>query len=341
MTQSTHTSPPLRRFAVIGGDLRMTHLCKRLTEAGYTVSTLGCGQDCLPDGEPILRREEEGTLRVCTSLGGVTEKADALILPLPATRDGMTIHCPRDPACTVSLQAIVDLMIRSPRLLLFGGRLPMEFLDAARKNGITEDRITDYYDSEVLQLRNAYLTAEAALMTAMELTDRAIQGTEVAVLGYGRIGKYLSRLLRGMGAVVTVCARREESLVEAAAAGCRPLLMSDALPLGGLAPLCRGHAVLFNTIPAHILCRDLLMGLEKNALLLDLASFPFGVSDSDVRAATAARGLRYLRVPSLPGSYAPRDAGRIIAECILEDLSRRDPPSESIQTSYEKGDDKS
>ena len=333
MNPSIPISPPLYRFAVIGGDLRMTHLCRRLTEAGYTVSTLGCGQDCLPDGEPLPHRDEEGRLRVCTSLGGVTEQADVLILPLPATRDGDTVCCPREPACTVPLQAIAELMIHAPRLLLFGGRLPKEFMDAAEKMGISKSRITDYYDSEVLQLRNAYLTAEAALMTAMELTDRAIQGTEVAVLGYGRIGKYLSRLLHGLGADVTVCARREESLVEAAAAGCRPLLMSDALPLGGLAPLCRGHAVLFNTIPAHVLHRDLLMGLERNTLLMDLASAPFGVSDGDVRGATAERGLRYLRLPSLPGSYAPRDAGRIIAECILEELSGRNflyGPTENI-----------
>ena len=330
MTQSAHTAPPLRRFAVIGGDLRMTHLCKRLTEGGYAVSTLGCGQDCLPDGEPIPRREEEGTLRVCTSLGGVTEKADALILPLPATRDGMTIHCPRDPACTVSLQAIADLMIRSPRLLLFGGKLPMEFLDAARKNGITEDRITDYYDSEVLQLRNAYLTAEAALMTAMELTDCTLRGTHVAVLGYGRIGKYLSRLLCGLGAEVTVCARREESLFEAAAEGCHPLRMTDSDAMGGLTPLCRGHAVLFNTIPAHVLSRDLLVGLERDTLLIDLASAPFGVHDRDVREATAGNGLRYLRAPSLPGSYAPRTAGEIIAECILGDLFQRNAAKKEV-----------
>jgi dipicolinate synthase subunit A len=92
--------------------------------------------------------------------------------------------------------------------------------------------------------------------------------------------------------------------------------------MGGLASLGRDHAVLFNTIPAHILPRALLMGLEGDTLLIDLASAPFGVSDRDVREAAAHNGLRYLRAPSLPGSYAPREAGRIIAECILDILSR-------------------
>ena len=93
-------------------------------------------------------------------------------------------------------------------------------------------------------------------------------------------------------------------------------------PYGGLSPLCRDHAILFNTVPAPILTRDLLCGLERDTLLIDLASAPFGVRDGDVREATARNGLRYLRAPSLPGSYAPRDAGRIIAECVLDTLSR-------------------
>ncbi|MBR6781714.1 MAG: hypothetical protein IKM33_00760 [Clostridia bacterium] len=337
MTESCRSSPSPRHFAVIGGDLRMTHLCKRLTEAGYTVSALGCGLDCLPDAESRSAPEGEGALRICSSLKGATDGAEALILPLPASKDGVTVHCPRDPTCTVALREIAELMARTPRLLLFGGRLPKEFMDTAEKSGVAKDRISDYYDSEVLQLRNAYLTAEAALMTAMELTDCAIRGVSVGVLGYGRIGKFLSRLLHGLGAEVTVCARREESLFEAAAQGCHPLLMTESASMGGLSPLCRGHSVLFNTIPARVLPRDLLMGLEKNTLLIDLASAPFGVSDRDVREATAEIGLRYLRAPSLPGSYAPRDAGRIVAECILEELSRRDTLSESSQNAYENG----
>ena len=41
-----------------------------------------------------------------------------------------------------------------------------------------------------------------------------------------------------------------------------------------------------------------------------------------MREATAEKSLRYLRAPSLPGSYAPKEAGCIIAECILDALSR-------------------
>jgi dipicolinate synthase subunit A len=163
-------------------------------------------------------------------------------------------------------------------------------------------------------------------MTAMELTDTSLQGLSAAVLGYGRIGKALSRLLRGLGVAVTVCAKREEALSEAAAEGYTPLLLSPAAPLGGFSSLRKGFPLLFNTVPARILPRELLLSLDTGTLLIDLASSPFGVSDEDVQETSARSGLRYLRAPSLPGSYAPRTAGEIISDCILKGLSRRDIP---------------
>ena len=44
------------------------------------------------------------------------------------------------------------------------------------------------------------------------MTDITIHGSNVLVLGYGRIGKSLSRMLKGIGAKVTVEARKEEDL---------------------------------------------------------------------------------------------------------------------------------
>ena len=318
-TEHIQQPPPLppARFAVIGGDGRMTHLAERLSEEGHHVTLYGCGGDCVPI------REGKGSVRICTTFPKAVEGATVLVLPLPMSRDGKAVHCPRDTSCTVTLEELTAFLKHNKNVVLFGGKIPDGFA-----TGLIEDdpsalyRMTDYYENEVLQLRNAYITAEAALMTAMQLTDRTLRDTSVAVLGYGRIGKYLARLLRAVGATVTVCARREESLFEAAADGCHPLLMSAQDAMGGMLPLSRDHTVIFNTVPARVLSRKLLLALEQNTLLIDLASAPFGVCDGDVREAVSRNGLRYLRAPSLPGSYAPRDAGRIIAECILESLTR-------------------
>lgn len=306
-----HPPTPAVAVAVIGGDARMTYVAERLTELACSVSLLGCGSDCLP------REEHSGSIRLCSTLPKAAEHAAVLLLPLPSTRDGQTVWCPRDASCTVTFDELAALLDRRPELLLFGGRLP------AALTRQYPDRAVDYYHAEALQLRNAYITAEAALMTAMQLTDRTLRGATVAVIGYGRIGRMLSRLLLALGADVTVCARREEALLWAATEGCHPLPLENTdRPCGGLFPLCCGYSVIFNTVPAHVLTCEQLSHMEHGTLLIDLASAPFGVSDENVRLAAAESGLRYVRAPSLPGSYAPRDAGRIIADCVLKDLNR-------------------
>ncbi len=313
------TALPPHTAAVLGGDGRMAHAAAALGEAGCRVHLFGCGRECLP----ATGERAEG--RLAPSFAAAAEGADLLILPLPATRDGRSVWCPRQPnAEVVTFAAIAELLARRPDLRLFGGRLPPDFLHALPPAART--RVVDYYANEALQLRNAYITAEAALMTAMELSDRTLRGSTVAVIGYGRIAQFLCRLLARLGAQVTVCARREEPLLLAAEEGYHPLRLGEEhRPGQGLYPLCFGHSILFNTVPAHLLPREVLRRMERGTILIDLASAPFGVSDEDVREVSALGDLHYVRAPSLPGIYAPREAGRIIADCILAALRASGP----------------
>ncbi len=311
------TITPLRsphRFAVIGGDRRMTHAAARLSETGASVALLGAGPDGLPD--------TGGDFRVATTLAGAVEGATALILPLPATRDGRTVSTPRDLSVTVSFDDLAELLRRRPTLSLFGGRLPAGFAASIPPYpGTNISRVTDYYEDEALQLRNAAVTAEGALLSAMQLSESTLRGSTAAVIGYGRIGRLLCRLLLSLGADVTVAARREDARLWAQVEGAHPLRLGDAgRPGGGLYPLCYGHPVIFNTVPARVLDRDLLSRMEPGTILIDLASAPFGVADEDVREATVEGRIRYVRAPSIPGTYAPREAGRIIAESIIETM---------------------
>lgn len=300
-----------RTVAVVGGDLRMLHAAYRLGEKGARIQMLALG-DPAPN-----------TCLLSETLSDVAKNADTLLLPLPTTRDGVTVNCPRSPDRSVTLDEIAALLRERPDLHLLGGLLPRALLDALPE-GV---RTTDYYEDEALLLRNAYLTAEGALMLAMQETDCALRGKTAAVIGYGRIGKLLARLLLSVGMEVTVCARRRESLLWAAADGCRPLQIGDAARAGhGLFPLCCGHLVLFNTVPEQVLDRDLLLRLEPGTLLVDLASAPFGARDEDVREAERANGLRYVRAPGIPGQYAPHDAGYAIADCVAETLRRHPTP---------------
>ncbi len=292
---STSSHLPDCTVALVGGDRRMLHAAHRLSEVGAHIVTLGLG--------------DAHEFRTAHDFSDAARDACALLLPLPATRDGRHVNCPLAPDCLITFCDISTLMRERKDLFLCGGMLPRAFLDT-----VDPHRVSDYYEDEALLLRNAYLTAEGALSLAMEQTDYALQGSTAAVIGYGRIGKLLARLLLSVGMRVTVCARRREARLWAEADDCRAQTMSD-LPL-----VCRDHPLIFNTVPEQVLTRDLLMCTAPDTLIIDLASAPFGAHERDAAEAARTNRLCYMRASGIPGRYAPRDAGYAIADRVSEVL---------------------
>lgn len=61
-------------------------------------------------------------------------------------------------------------------------------------------------DDETFNLRNAVPSAEGAIFAAMQRFDSTIANSRCAVVGYGRIGKELTKMLRALDAQVWVAA---------------------------------------------------------------------------------------------------------------------------------------
>lgn len=292
----------------VGGDSRQAVILTRLIRAGFTVSAVGLGQAAgLISGVRLLRTPQ-ASVEWGQLFASAGEPCD-LLLPLPLTRDGVTVSCPLDPEARIPLSDIAEAVIGTQNVSVLGGCMPPDFADRLRQS-IGSARVADYYGSEAVQLKNARITAEGAVMTAMELTDTALLGSRAAVVGYGRIGRSLSRLLVSLGVRVTVCARRAESLAEAWGDGCDTVDISSGG--GALSCLAHGYDVIFNTVPACLFDRALLERMDEGTHIIDLASPPGCVS-----AGCGARTSRVVRALSLPGRYAPRTAGEVLAEAVL------------------------
>ena len=52
-------------------------------------------------------------------------------------------------------------------------------------------------------------TSEAALAILIENTEKTLFGSNILIIGYGRIAKILAEYLKALKANVTVCARKE------------------------------------------------------------------------------------------------------------------------------------
>ena len=153
-------------------------------------------------------------------------------------------------------------------------------------------------------------TAEGAVQLALEELPTTLQGAQVLILGFGRVGRLTAHRMAALGARVTVAAREYGDLAWAAAYGCQTVALEDlGLELGAF-------ALIVNTIPAPVLDEKRLAWVRPEAFLLALASAPGGID----RAAARARGLRVTQAPGLPGRTAPVTAAAAIRDAVYHIL---------------------
>jgi len=191
---------------------------------------------------------------------------------------------------------ITHLLLDVPSREIPGGlleRLPENVYVVGGNLSLTDHRTLDLLKNEWYLAKNAAITAECALQIAMENSETVFSGTPVLVIGWGRIGKCLARLLNNIGAEVTVAARKDADRAMAEVMGYRSLLP------GTPPERCR---MVFNTVPAPV------MEAMTGCLNIDLASEP-GILGNDV---IWARGL--------PGKYAPEASGCLIGEAFLGEV---------------------
>lgn len=287
------------KIAVLGGDLRQYAAALELDRKNWEVSLWGLE----------TADERKGQIKCCETYKNAVDGAMAVVLPLPASVDGILLNCPfSSKRENIKLSELIDAV--DVDCTIIGGRLPKETVDRANRRGLV---VKDYFESEEFQIQNAYITAEAALSIAMNSLDKNIRGSRIAITGYGRIAKHLIKLLLSMGADITVAARKGSDLEWAASDGCSVLQIGDTDPMRkNIYELAYGYDVIYNTVPYRLFDKEFLVSVDRNTFIIDLASVPGGV---DIIAAKEI-GANVLWATSLPGKYAPVSAGELIAHCV-------------------------
>ena len=120
--------------------------------------------------------------------------------------------------------------------------------------------------------------------------------------GYGNCGKAIAKKLRGLGARVTVLARRREVRKQAKEDG------FYAVDFAFGPEEAMGAAMLVNTVPAPVVTRVIIKELPRDAYILDIASKPGGTDF----ACAKEFGIRADLVLGIPGKYAPKESAYIL-----------------------------
>lgn len=276
------------KISVIGGDLRQVYMVEEFSKGNTEVYAYGLPENKC-GGINVFR---------CNSLEQSLSCADNIILPLPVSRDDLSVISPLFDG-TILIDDIITVIKNTDKLVLVG-KATNGLMSKLKENNI---KAIDYFKNEQLNIQNAMLTAEGALALAINETNFSIHGSQCLITGYGRIAKILSQLLFAMGARVTVASRNPNDLSWASLKGYDTVKIDE---------ICKksGTDIIFNTVPARILNESTISKLNKNCLIIELASAPHGTDF----AACNTHKIRYINAASLPGKVSPKSAGIIICK---------------------------
>ncbi len=277
------------RFSIIGGDLRNVKLANLLAVDNYKVSIYGSQNKGLEIGidEP-------------DNLNSLIAQGDVIIGPMPCCLDNLELNMPYSKE-KIKVQDVFKSMTN--KQIFLAGLITPDIDSIAKQFNIN---CIDLLKREEMAVLNAIPTAEGAIQIAIQEMPITLHGCNAMVLGFGRIGKVLTKMLNGLGCSVFAEARKYSDIAWIRSYGYTPILLSK------LSDYVGGMDVIFNTIPSLVLDSILLRKIEHDCLIIDLASRPGGVNFERANEL----GIKTVWALSLPGIVAPITAAKYLKDTI-------------------------
>lgn len=281
----------MKKLLLIGGDKRSLEVIHLLSEKGYQVAAIGFDKLEFSNVHVDILQKKNTDF----------SQFDAIILPVQGAGNDGIIDCPYSDDTFQLTEKIIHQTTAHCKILT---GITNEYLDSIT----THRKLEVIFARDDIAIYNSIPTAEATLQIAIEQTDYTIHGSNIAVLGYGRVGFTVAKLFKQVGANVAVFARQDRDLARITEMG------MQAMNIAQLEKNSESFSILVNTIPQLILDETILNQLQKGTLIIDLASKPGG---TDFEHAEQL-GINAIHALGLPGKSAPKTAGKVLAETILK-----------------------
>ena len=282
------------KISVIGGDLRLVKLAISLTEDKNEVYTFGMeNSNEIEDNKEIVK---------CRMLEETIEHSKIIICSIPFSNDKGELYM------TYSEKTItVEDLIRNEHKdkILIAGNINEKFKELLDDN---YKKVIDIMKMEELVILNTIATAEGAIDVAIKNTDTILHGSNVLILGFGRVGKIVAIKFNQLAAKVTCAARKNTDLAWIEAMGFTPKNIND------LKEDLKDFDIIINTIPQMIIDKEEMQYMKENVLLIDLASSPGGINTDDANE----MNLKFVWALALPGKVAPVTSAEFIKKTIYD-----------------------
>lgn len=280
-------------ISFIGGDSRIVELVKLLSKDKNEICLFGFGQ-CA----------ELKKFKQASNLDESLQNAEIVITSIPLSKNGKSVNT----SFTEKTILVEDLFEKAKNKKIITGNITEEIGKYIKTENNNE--IVDVLKYEELTVKNVIPTAEGAISIAMEKSKITLHDSNCLVLGFGRIGKILAKMLHGLGAHVCCEARKQHDLAWIKAYG------YNGIHLNNLNERLYEFDFIFNTIPNLILDKTNLELVKKECILIDLASKPGGIDFEEADRL----GLQNEWALALPGKVAPKTSAQYIYELIKDIL---------------------
>ena len=191
-----------------------------------------------------------------------------------------------------------------PARTVVGGSQSNEIFDALGKRNIT---YVNLLENEAYAVKNAKLTAEAALSLVIAATDKSIYENDILILGCGRVGKATALLFGRLGVKVSIATFNKDEFAACA------LYADKAFFEYGFSKYIQDYDVIINTIPNLILDGGILEKIKPETIILELASV--NCLDKDKIGGCQ---FQYIPAPGLPAKYSAAAAANLILDIIIK-----------------------
>ena len=224
---------------------------------------------------------------------------DVIIFPVDGIKDDCTVTSYFNESDLFLNE--MDLNIKE-RTLVFSG------VKTSKLDSIFGNNYIKLMDFDDVSIKNSIPTAEGVIANIIENTDYTINDSNIVVLGYGRCGKTLTQKLIGLGATVSVGI--SENSNDSFLKQNRVKLFSTK---DNMKENIKNCDIIVNTVPALLLDSNNLNHMKKNVYIIDISSYPYGIDFEYAQT----KNIKAVLLSSIPGKVAPKIAGKILADKII------------------------
>lgn len=286
-----------RPINIIGGDDRDLYLSLLLRSKGYNVTIWGFDK---------AGYEGFNLEKLCEKVKRETDPI--FIFPMSGIKENGEVRNKYSSKPIIINEVLFNSIPKASFIMI--GFAREWFRDLCKKYQIG---ILEVGEDDELAILNSIPSAEGAIQMAMENSRITIHSSASLVIGLGRCGLTLARMLKALDSKVYVYARNKVALARAFEMGFTPVeyhLLEETL---------QKMNFIFNTAPALVLPKEKLDYCRKCEVIIDIASAPGGV---DFNYAEDL-GIKAILAPGLPGIVAPKTAAEILASVYPKYFGRR------------------